>query len=240
MTKQKKTRAEESLKRILYAYKNSWSPEKSDPFKVLVRTVLSQNTNWRNEETAYRQLSEMIGITPERLAEASTKNIANAIKPAGMYNQRSRTLKLISQEVIKQYAGDLAAIVSKPYAEARESLMSLSGVGEKTADVVLLFNAGKEVLPVDRHITRIAKRLEIVSYNAKYDDIRLALEKSVDPQSYLNAHIGLIQFGRETCKALNPKCNLCILKDLCPYPKKGTRINPQQSEWAINRIKKEK
>ena len=107
--------------------------------------------------------------------------------------------------------------VSKPYSEAREKLMTLPGVGEKTADVVLLFTAGKSVIPVDRHIARIAKRLELVPANALYDAICCILEEATPPETYLDVHIKLIQFGRDTCRAQNPHCEGCILRDICPY-----------------------
>ncbi len=218
----KTTRAEVALRRILSTRKNIWAPERGNSFKSLIRTVLSQNTNWRNEEAAYRRLAA-IGITPQALSAARLSEIVEAIRPAGMYNQRSRVIQLIAEDVIRRFNGDLAAVVSKPYEEARETLMSLPGVGEKTADVVLLFSVGKNVLPIDRHIVRISKRLDIVPSNAKYDDIRYVLEKSVKPKNYLDAHITLIQFGRDTCRALNPKCPQCILEDICPYPKKRNK-----------------
>ena len=213
-------RAEEALRRVLNLYPRRWTPSSSDHFKSLVRTILSQNTNWKNEETAYRRLEESIGVTPQNLSNASQSDIADAIRPAGMYNQRSRTLKQVSKIVQELYFGDLSAVVAKPYTEAREELMTFPGVGEKTADVVLLFNAGKHVLPVDRHIARIAKRLGLVQGNAEYDTIRLTLEGATTPDKFLDAHIKLIQFGRDICRALNPKCPECPLNDICAYPQR--------------------
>lgn len=90
---------------------------------------------------------------------------------------------------------------------AREELITNPGVGEKTADVVLLFNTGKRVLPVDRHITNIAKRLKLVSDYANYDETPGVLEVAAHPpETYLDAHIIFIQFGRYSCRAQNPKC----------------------------------
>jgi endonuclease-3 len=233
-------RAEKVLSRILSVSKSRWTPNRRDVFKSLIRTILSQNTNWKNEEMAYQRLEERIGITPQKLSEACLDEIADAIKPAGMYKQRSRILKQISNQIIELYNGDITQIISKSYSEARSELMTLPGVGEKTADVVLLFNGGKEVLPVDRHITRISKRLEFVLKNADYDDIRLTLETAVEPNDYLDAHISLIQFGRDTCRALNPKCQICILRDLCPYPEKRAGNKLQLPKQAFPERKKRK
>ena len=141
-----------------------------------------------------------------------------------MYNQRSRTIKQVSFKVMELYNGDLSTVVAKPYPEARKELMRLPGVGEKTADVVLLFNAGKDVLPIDRHIARISKRLDIVLSNADYDTIRLTLESATPPDKFLDTHIKLIQFGRDVCRALNPKCRECPLNDLCAYPQRAERV----------------
>ena len=220
--KMKRTRAEEALLRVLSSSQLIWALRKEDPFKTLIRTILSQNTSWQNEATAYRRLEEMIGVTPNAISSANTSEIAEAIKPAGMYNLRSKTIKQVTTEIIERFNGDLSLIVCKPYAEAREILMTLPGVGEKTADVVLLFNAGKHVIPVDRHIARIAKRLELVPKNAPYDTIRMILEEATTPENYLATHIKLIQFGRDACRAQNPKCRECPLNDICSYPQQTT------------------
>jgi endonuclease-3 len=232
----------EVLYRILSAYPRRWTPNSGDPFKALVRTILSQNTNWRNEDKAYRCLEEQIGVTPNTISAASLLDIAEAIHPAGMYNQRSIIIKEVAKKVLALYDGDLTQVLSKPYPVAREELMKLPGVGKKTADVVLLFNAGKLVLPVDRHIARISKRLGLVPSNADYETIRLALEGRVAPESYLDAHIKLIQFGRDICRALNPKCSICPISDPCPYHTEAGRNpkSPNETESSPKRRKRAK
>jgi endonuclease-3 len=222
----KRTRAEEALSRVLQASNKAWTPSQVDPFKTLIRTILSQNTNWRNEDTAYKRLEELIGVTPQKLASAPLNDIAEAIKPSGMYNIRSRVIKQVSEQVLDRFGGDLTPTVSKPYSEAREALMTLPGVGEKTADVVLLFNAGKSVIPVDRHIARISKKLELVPASASYDTIRNTLEKATLPETYLDTHIKLIQFGRDTCRAQNPRCGVCTLRDICQHSQREATEQP--------------
>jgi endonuclease-3 len=190
-----------------------------------VGTILSQNTNGRNRSTAHNRLEEVIGITPENLANAPLEAIAEAIRPAGMYNQRSKVLKRVSQEVLERFGGTLDEVVRKPFPEVREDLMSLPGVGPKTADVVLMFVAGSRIVPVDRHIFRISKRLEIVPEKASYAAVREALEEVSPLDSREDVHVFLIRFGRETCKAQRPRCFDCFIEDLCPYlpktPKPG-------------------
>ena len=169
---------------------------------------------------AYEQLEGSIGITPQALAEAQVESIEKAIRPAGMFRIRSRTIKKVAEAVLRDYNGDIKPILSKSYEEARLELMKLPGVGKKTADVLLMFDAGKAVIPVDRHIDRISKRLEIVPQKASYDEIRAALEAATERARYQDIHVLLIRFGREICRAQWPKHDECFLNDLCPYPRK--------------------
>jgi endonuclease-3 len=215
-------RNEEIIERILTHYERSWHPGATDPFKGLVRTILSQNTNNRNQTTAYNRLEERIGITPENIAHADIEAVREAIRPAGMYNQRSRILKHVAETIIQRFGGNLTSVMEKPYPEARSDLMSLPGVGPKTADVVLLFVGGREIVPVDRHIFRISRRLQIAPEKASYDDVRHAIEVVTPTGRHEDVHILLIQLGREICRAQNPRCRECFLSDVCTYPgKKG-------------------
>jgi endonuclease-3 len=164
-------RDEEIIGRILSHYERSWRPEAMDPFKSLVRTILRQNTNSRNQTAANKCLEETIGVTPENIAVADIHDLSEAIRSAGMHNQRGKTLKGVAEAVIQWFDGDLTPIMEKPYHEARRVLMSFPGVGPKTADVVLMFVAGNDIVPVDRHIFRISKRLGIVSEKASYGEV---------------------------------------------------------------------
>jgi endonuclease III len=96
--------------------------------------------------------------------------------------------------------------------------MDFPGVGPKTADVALMFSVNSKVVPVDRHIERIAKRLEIVPQNADYDTIRTAFQDAATPDRFRELHLALIKFGQEMCTARNPKHSECVLRNICPYP----------------------
>ncbi|MCW3978625.1 MAG: endonuclease III [Candidatus Bathyarchaeota archaeon] len=213
-------RGREALRRLLDHYRINWRPDSGDPFRSLVRIILSQNTSYKNEAVAYQRLEESIGVTPASLAYSAAEAIAEAIRPAGMHNQRSKTLKSVAEVVLEKYGGDIEPVLDKPYYEAREELMALPGVGQKTADVLLMFDAGKEVIPVDRHIFRITKRLQLVPENAGYEEVRRAIKTAAPPERHVDVHVLLIRFGREICQARNPKCSECFLLDICPYPKR--------------------
>ena len=212
------TKTRKVISRLLQQYTYESRLGTGDPFKTLIGTILSQNTNSKNRKTAYDRLESLVGVTPKKLASADVATIRDAIRPAGMYNQRSIRIMEASNHVLKEYNGDLKAVVELQYLDAREKLMSIPGVGWKTADVVLLFEAGKKVVPVDTHIFRISKRLELVPSNAPYETVRKTLEADTPEGMHENVHVLLIRFGREICKAQRPRCSICFLNDLCTYP----------------------
>jgi len=227
-------RAEEVLGRLLGHYERTWGLSSGDPFRSLIRIILSQNTNYKNEATAFRRLEEMVGVEPHKIVSSSVEDIASAIRPAGMYNQRSRVIKGVAEVVLERYGGDLASVLRKPHLEAREELMSLPGVGPKTADVLLMFDAGKAIVPVDRHIFRITKRLGLVPERASYDQVREVLEAAAPPGRHEDVHVFLIRFGRDVCRAQRPRCQGCFLNDLCPFPRAGGRRRWRQQRKRID------
>ena len=192
-------------------------PEDRDPFRVLVRTVLSQNTSYKNEREAYLRLKREIGLTPQALASAEEERIAECIRVAGLHRVRARRIKKLARLVLERYGGDLSGVLRRDVREARRELMSLPGVGMKTADILLLFCAGKPVMPVDTHISRISRRLGLVREKAGYEEIREVYERFLPPGSHERVHLQLIMFGRAICRARKPRCHVCPLAGICDY-----------------------
>ncbi len=193
-----------------------WADAPKDPFQILIITVLSQATADRNTERAFRNLSKKFPITPKDLAEAKVEEIEEAIRIAGLYRNKSKIIKELSRVILEEFGGSLDFIYSLPLEEARKTLMRLPGVGPKTADVVLVFCAGKPTLPVDTHVNRVSKRLGLALPNADYEDVRETLQSLFSPEDYLPVHLLLISLGRRYCKARNPLCKPCPVKSLCP------------------------
>jgi endonuclease-3 len=194
-----------------------WIVSSKDPFKTLIVTIISQNTNDRNTARAFENLSNTFRITPEILAKAKVEDIERSLKVAGLYRNKSRVIKQVSEEVVQKYEGDLNRILALSLEEARRQLLQFRGVGPKTADVLLLFAAKKSTIPVDTHVNRVSKRLGLAPKDGDYEDVRHALQSLFDPKDYLAVHLLLIMTGREYCKARKPLCNECPLKDLCHF-----------------------
>ena len=187
-----------------------------DPFKILIRTIISQSTAELNTRRAYENLSKKMLVTPQSLAEANIKEIEDALFVAGLYRNKSRIIKKVSQMIIQKFNGSFDFIYSKPLEEAREKLLNLPGVGPKTADIILLFCAKRPVLPVDTHVNRVSKRLGLVPPKADYERIRKELQSLYLPEEYFKVHILFISLGRRICKAKNPKHTECPVNHLCP------------------------
>jgi endonuclease-3 len=195
---------------------NKWTASSKKPFSTLIRTVLSQATADRNTNRAFRRLSEKFSMTPKTLAKANVQEIKEAIRVAGLYRNKSRVIKNLAHTILEQFKGSLDFIYSLPLEEARSKLMSLPGVGPKTADVVLLFCAERPVIPVDTHVKRVSERLGLTHQNSNYEEIRGALQSLYQPQEYLPVHLLLISLGRRYCKARKPLCEPCPVNALCP------------------------
>jgi len=191
-----------------------------EPFKSLVLTVLSQNTSEVNCIRAYKGLAAKFEVTPEALAKADLDELKEAIRSGGLYNVKAKRIKDLAIAVIEKFGGNVASILDLPKEKTREKLMELPGIGPKTADVLLTDRYSyREVLPIDTHYDRIAKRLGLVKSDAGYGEIQNALMSFV-PKGNERASGLLWLLAKYTCRAQNPKCYECPIVGFCGYEDK--------------------
>jgi len=214
MTENRATKVLNILKQVLAL--PDWTKSKRDPFETLIVTVISQNTTDRNTARAFENLSKRFKITPKALALASLGEIEAAIRTAGLYKAKAKTIQQAATEILEKYHGSLQPILSMPLEQARETLMQFPGVGPKTADVVLLFSVERPTIPVDTHVNRVAKRLGFAPEKGNYETVRGSLMALFEPADYLSVHLLFIAHGRKTCKAPRPLCSQCPVKMYCP------------------------
>lgn len=194
------------------------------PFEVLISTVLSQSTTVANERRGLEGLRNRFGaITPKRLATASEREIRLAIWHAGLARQKAPRIRAIARTVLERWGGNLEPIFGLATPLARKELMSLPGVGPKTADVVLAMAGGYPTFPVDTHIARIARRWNLTR-RADYEAIRSALERWTPPEKRKTWHLAIIAHGRALCKARNPKCEACPVRADCDWYRRRQRL----------------
>nr|MDO8063811.1 endonuclease III [Candidatus Freyrarchaeum guaymaensis] len=196
---------------------NEWW-ERYTPFETLVGIILSQRTYWKNVKTATERFAERFNSI-EDVAKASSKEIEEVIKPAGLYRVRAGRIKNIAKDLIEKYDGNLNKILNLPYDEAKKKLIAIKGIGPKTADVFLMAVRGEQVLPVDVHIFRIMKRLGVANEKDDYENLRAKLESEIPPEQRTKTHLILIEFGRRICRSQNPKCEECPIKRYCKVGK---------------------
>lgn len=150
--------------------------------------------------------------------EAPTVEVAETIRCGGLADSKAPRI----QEVLRRIEADRGSITldfleTLPDTEARAYLMSLPGVGPKTAAIVLCFALGRPVIPVDTHVFRVAWRLGLIEKRIGEAKAHDALQALVPEDQVYPFHVALIMHGRQVCKAPVPRCEICPLSDLCRY-----------------------
>lgn len=195
---------------------DDWSRGMS-AFEILVSTILSQSTTVANERRGFEGLRSRIGtLTPDSVASTPVSTIAQAIWHAGLARQKAPRIRACAQAVRERWGGSLDPVLRLPTAAARAAFMSLPGVGPKTADVVLAMAGDHPTFPVDTHIARIARRWRLVR-RRDYSSIRRALEARTPPAKRKAWHLALIAHGRELCRARDPRCDACPVRQDCDW-----------------------
>lgn len=186
-----------------------------DPLDILIETILSQNTNDRNRDKAFQRLKTRFPHWQDVL-EAKTKSIVSAIRTGGLAEQKGRHIREILRW-IKEREGKLNLLFLKKMGseEIKKTISPLKGIGPKTVHCLLLFGLGREAFPVDTHILRIGKRLGFIPERMDAEKAHEWMVPFIPKRRSLSLHLNLIQFGRSVCKAKNPLCGVCFLKDEC-------------------------
>ena len=186
----------------------------------LVSTILSQNTNDVNRDRAFDALRANLP-TWEAVRDAEEKDVVDAIRPAGLANQKGPRIQQVLKEITKERGAlDLQFLADMPLEEARTWLTKFNGVGPKTAAIVLCFSLGRPAFPVDTHVYRVTGRLGLRPEKMTVEQAHPHLEAVFPPETYYAAHLNIIRLGREVCNARKPLCPQCPVKHLCEYTEK--------------------
>ncbi len=187
------------------------------PLDELVSTILSQNTNDGNRDRAFEALRGRFP-TWEEVRDAPVEQVIQAIRPAGLANQKGPRIQSLLHEITR-LRGELSLdfLHDLPPQEAEAWLRKFKGVGPKTAAIVLLFSLDKAAFPVDTHIYRVTGRLGLRPASMNPEQAHQHLAQLLPPETYYAAHLNLIRLGREICQARQPKCPACPISDLCDF-----------------------
>ncbi len=183
-------------------------------YELLMAIVLSAQTTDKRVNSITKILFKKYDSL-EKLANAPIKDIEEIIKPIGTYHKKAIFIHNIATE--------LNSIGSVPY--DRSQLEKLSGVGRKTINVFLSELNKEDTIGVDTHVSRVSKRLNIAEKNDNVLTIEKKLMKKFPKNTWRKLHLQLVLFGRYKCKALNPICDNCKLKDICNYERRQKNDN---------------
>ena len=197
--------------------------ETQDPFEVLVGTILSQRTRDEMTEKATAQLfAKYPG--PRALAEAPADDVERLIRPVGFYHQKTPQIQRVSRILVERYGGRVPSTY--------EELMDLPQVGSKTANCVLVYGFGIPRIPVDTHVHRVSNRLGLVTAKTP-EKTEAALMAAVPRRYWLEVNELFIEFGKEVCRPLRPRCEACSFRSFCRY----FRTYVRRQEWWERRTR---
>ncbi|MBE8847658.1 endonuclease III [Enterococcus durans] len=188
----------------------------NNPYELLIAVILSAQATDVSVNKATPALFEAFP-TPEVLAAASVEEIIPKIKTIGLYRNKAKNIKACAQQLIENFGGQVPT--------TREALVSLPGVGRKTANVVLGDAFGIPAIAVDTHVERVSKRLRICKLNASVLEVEETLMRKIPEDLWVKTHHTLIFFGRYHCTARNPHCEVCPLLDMCQEGKNRMKLH---------------
>ena len=189
-----------------------WWPAKT-PYEVIVGAVLTQNTAWRNVEKAIANFGE--NLVPDFISNIDLNDLIEIIKPAGFFNQKAGYLKSVTAWYA-QYNYDVPTVQQEPLEKMRTELLSVKGVGQETADAMLLYAFGYQTFVVDAYTVRLCKRYPIDA-GENYLSVKNYFEKNLpkDTALYKNFHASIVMNAKDHCKKRNPACDICPIVFKC-------------------------
>jgi endonuclease III len=184
--------------------------EHLNPFTLLVAVVLSAQATDAGVNRATRALFA-VADTPDKMLALGEEKLRDYIKSIGLYRTKTKNVIALSEKLIRDFGGEVP--------RTRAEIESLPGAGRKTANVVLNMAFGEHTMAVDTHVFRVGNRTGLAPGKTPLE-VELGLEKVIPPEFMLHAHHWLILHGRYTCLARKPRCDVCLINDLCRWPEK--------------------
>lgn len=178
-----------------------------NPFTLLVAVVLSAQSTDKGVNKATGPLFK-VADTPEKMLKLGEEGLISYIKTIGLYKNKAKHIMGLSQKLIDDFDSEVP--------ETREELMTLPGVGRKTANVVLNVIFHQPTMPVDTHLLRVAPKIGLAEGNSP-ETVEKSLLERIPPEFLHDAHHWILLHGRYVCTARNPKCQECIINDICKH-----------------------
>ncbi|MBZ0158855.1 endonuclease III domain-containing protein [Candidatus Methylomirabilis sp.] len=189
-----------------------WWPARSR-FEVMVGAILTQNTAWTNVEKAITALRTARLLNPPGIDTASQETLSRLIRSSGYYNMKAKRLKQFTRFLLTRYSGSVRRMFRTETAGLREELLDVTGIGEETADSILLYAGDRPIFVVDAYTRRVLERHELIAANTSYGEIQrlFMTHLSADPALFNEYHALLVAVGKTYCRK-TPQCDSCPLR----------------------------
>jgi endonuclease-3 related protein len=207
---------EDIYQRLMDTYgPQHWWPGDS-PFEVMVGAILTQSAAWRNVEKAIANLKAVQALSPQALHRLSLSEVATLIHPCIYYNVKARKLKSLAEWLKECCQDDIKKMSAIPAQELRQQLLSVWGVGEETADSIILYAANRPVFVVDAYTRRIIDRVGLTPAGKSYDAYQSLFMDNLpaDARLFNEYHALLVALGKNVCRK-RPLCSECCLRGVC-------------------------
>jgi endonuclease-3 related protein len=185
-------------------------------FEICVGIILVQRTTWKNAAKGIKNLKKRHLLKIKKIVDIPLEELRNLLRPTGFYRQKAEYLKVFSQYTQENYSGDLEKWFKKSTEDLRKELLQLKGIGEETADSILLYAAQKPVFVVDVYTRRILERMGAVAKGSSSSEIKTIAEKQLPPdlKTYKELRALFVEVGKRFCK-VKPHCEGCPLESVC-------------------------
>jgi len=192
-----------------------WWPAGS-PFEVVVGAILTQSSAWVNVEKAIANLKAAAILSPEGLLNVGLDELARLIHPAGYYNAKARKLKALVEMLFDRHGGRLDALFALPLPQLRQELLATHGIGQETADSIILYAAEKPSFVIDAYTRRVFPRLGLEPTSDSYASWQAMFSQALPPDVQLfNEYHALIDRHAKTVCRKVPLCGQCCLREVC-------------------------
>jgi endonuclease-3 related protein len=194
-----------------------WWPA-DEPFEVMVGAILTQSAAWVNVEKAINNLKAAGMLSPRALRRLSQNELASLIRPCGYFNAKARKLKALAEWLGQAYGDDMAKMSAISLKRLRPQLLAVHGIGEETADSIILYAANKPIFVIDAYTRRIIDRLGLAPSDNTYSAYQSFFMENLPHRTALfnEYHALLVNHGKKVCRQ-RPLCRECCLKDICRY-----------------------
>jgi len=199
-----------------YGHQHWWPAQ--EPFEVIVGAILTQSAAWLNVEKAIANLKAAKALSPKALRQLSLSEIATLIHPCGYYNAKALKLKSLAHWLGEYYNDNLNKLFANNTERLRRELLSIHGIGQETADSIILYAANKPIFVIDAYTRRIINRIGLAPDSNSYTAYQALFMDNLptDAELFNEYHALLVCLGKDVCRN-HPLCQQCCLNNTCQH-----------------------